>query len=75
MDDLHAVGLLSFTYMYARISKAAQPKPEAFFQNKLVLAQYFSAKVLPDLAARTQRIKAGAALVMQLPEEYFTAQA
>ncbi|MGA8882999.1 MAG: acyl-CoA dehydrogenase C-terminal domain-containing protein [Acinetobacter sp.] len=75
VDYLHAVGLLSFTYMYARISKAAQPKQEAFFQNKLVLAQYFAAKVLPDLAARTQRIKAGAALVMQLPEEYFTAQA
>ncbi|MEG2358161.1 acyl-CoA dehydrogenase C-terminal domain-containing protein [Acinetobacter sp.] len=75
VDYLHAVGLLSFTYMHARISKAAQPKPEAFFQNKLVLAQYFAAKVLPDLAARTQRIKAGAVLVMQLPEEYFTAQA
>ncbi len=74
VDYLHAVGLLSFTYMYARISKAAQAKSESFFQNKLVLAQYFAAKVLPDLAARTQRIKAGAELMMQLPEEYFTAQ-
>ena len=74
VDYLHAVGLLSFTYMYARISKAAQPKQDAFFQNKLVLAQYFAAKVLPDLAARTQRIHAGAELIMQLPEEYFTAQ-
>lgn len=75
VDYLHAVGLLSFTYMYARISQAAQQKTEVFFQNKLVLAQYFAAKVLPDLAARTQRIHAGAELVMQLPEEYFTAQA
>ncbi|MDN5512968.1 acyl-CoA dehydrogenase C-terminal domain-containing protein [Acinetobacter sp.] len=74
VDYLHVVGLLSFVYMYARISQAAQPKAEAFFQNKLVLAQYYVAKVLPDLAARVQRIQAGADVVMQLPEEYFTAQ-
>ncbi len=61
--------------MYARISKAAATKEESYFQNKLVLANYYIAKVLPDLSARIQRIQAGAELVMQLPEEYFTAQA
>ena len=75
VDYLHAVGLLSFVYMYARISKAAATKEECYFQNKLVLANYYIAKVLPDLSARIQRIQAGAELVMQLPEEYFTAQA
>lgn len=75
VDYLHAVGLLSFVYMYARISKAAATKEESYFQNKLVLANYYIAKVLPDLSARIQRIQAGAELVMQLPEEYFTAQA
>lgn len=75
MDYLHAVGLLSFVYMYARISKAAATKEDSYFQNKLVLANYYIAKVLPDLSARIQRIQAGAELVMQLPEEYFTAQA
>lgn len=74
VDYLHAVGLLSFVYMFARISQAAASKPEAFYQNKLVLADYYVAKVLPDLAARAQRIKAGSELIMQLPEEYFTAQ-
>ncbi|OTG79438.1 acyl-CoA dehydrogenase [Acinetobacter sp. ANC 5054] len=74
VDYLHAVGLLSFVYMFARISKAAAVKPESFFQNKLVLAEYYVEKVLPDLAARAQRIKAGSALVMQLSAEYFTAQ-
>ena len=74
VDYLHAVGLLSFVYMFARISQAAAAKPEAFYQNKLVLADYYVAKVLPDLAARAQRIKAGSELIMQLPEEYFTAQ-
>ncbi|ATO20456.1 acyl-CoA dehydrogenase [Acinetobacter sp. LoGeW2-3] len=74
VDYLHVVGLLSFVYMYARISQAAQVKEESFFQNKLILAQYYASKVLPDLAARLQRIQAGADLMMQLPEEYFTAQ-
>ncbi|WP_347455126.1 acyl-CoA dehydrogenase C-terminal domain-containing protein [Acinetobacter thermotolerans] len=74
VDYLHAVGLLSFVYMYARISQAAQAKDESFFQHKLILAQYYASKVLPDLAARLQRIQAGADLMMQLPEEYFTTQ-
>ncbi len=74
VDYLHAVGLLSFVYMFARISKAAAAKTESFYQNKLVLADYYVEKVLPDLAARAQRIKSGSELVMQLPEEYFTAQ-
>ncbi|MCO8042499.1 acyl-CoA dehydrogenase C-terminal domain-containing protein [Acinetobacter bohemicus] len=75
VDYLHAVGLLSFVYMYARISQAASLKAESFYQHKLVLADYYIAKVLPDLDARLQRIQAGADLVMQLPEDYFTAQA
>ncbi len=75
VDYLHAVGLLSFVYMYARISQAAAAKTDNYFQNKLVLADYYVAKVLPDLTARIQRIQAGADLVMQLPEAYFTAQA
>jgi len=75
VDYLHAVGLLSFVYMYARISKAAAAKDDSYFQNKLVLANYYVAKILPDLSARIQRIQAGAELVMQLPEDYFTAQA
>lgn len=74
VDYLHAVGLLSFVYMFARISKAAAAKPESFYQNKLVLADFYVDKVLPDLAARAQRIKAGSELIMQLSEEYFTAQ-
>ncbi len=75
VDYLHVVGLLSFTYMFARIAQAAQSKSETFYQNKLVLAQYYVAKVLPDLATRIQRIQAGADLIMQMPEDYFTAQA
>lgn len=74
VDYLHAVGLLSFSYMFAKISQAAQAKTEAFYQNKVILAQYFAEKVLPGLTARIAQIKAGSNLMMQLPEDYFTAQ-
>ncbi|MDQ8953121.1 acyl-CoA dehydrogenase C-terminal domain-containing protein [Acinetobacter rudis] len=75
VDYLHSVGLLSFVYMFARIRQAAAAKSEEFYQNKLVLADYYVAKLLPDLAARIARIHAGSTLIMQLPEAYFTAQA
>ena len=74
VDYLHVVGLLSFTYMFARIAQAAQKKDGAFYQNKLLLAQYYVAKVLPDLAARKQRVYSGSNIMMQLPADYFTAQ-
>ena len=74
VDYLHAVGLLSFSYMFAKIAQAAQAKTETFYQNKVILAQYFAEKVLPGLTARIAQIKAGSNLMMQLPEDYFTAQ-
>src|SRR5690606_31967973 len=38
VDYLHAVGLLSFSYMFAKIAQAAQGKTETFYQNKVILA-------------------------------------
>ena len=60
--------------MFARISQAAQAKTEALCQNKLILAQYFAEKILSGLTAHIAQIKAGSNLMMQLPEDYFTAQ-
>ncbi len=74
VDYLQAVGLLSFAYMFARMSQAASEKTEDFYQNKLVLAEFFVAKVLPKLAMHVQQIKAGSDLMMQLSDAYFTAQ-
>ena len=75
VDYLHAVGLLSFVYMFARISQAAQSKAEVFYQNKLILAEYYIDKVLPDLTARAARIQSGVSLMMKFDHQYFTAQA
>ena len=74
VDFLHAVGLLSFAYMFARIAAAAKDKSGDFYQNKLALAQYFSQRILPELTSRVAKINAGSDLVMDFSEAFFTAQ-
>lgn len=74
VDYLHAVGLLSFSYMFARIALAAQAKQGEFYSNKVRLARYFVARILPDLKARLIKIQSDRELVMNFSEAYFTAQ-
>ncbi|EKU55221.1 acyl-CoA dehydrogenase N-terminal domain protein [Acinetobacter sp. WC-323] len=75
VDYLHAVGLLSFAYMFAKIAAAAKDKSGDFYQNKIALAQYFVDRILPELDARLAKIKAGSDLIMNFSEDYFTNQA
>ncbi len=74
IDYLHAVGLLSFTYMFAKIAKAAHGQSAEFYQNKLSLAHYFIQRILPELTSRIMKIKAGSELVMSFSPDYFTTQ-
>ena len=75
VDYLHAVGLLSFAYMFARIANAAKDKDGDFYQNKLALTMYFTQRVLPELAVRIAKVKAGSEVIMNFSEDYFTNQA
>ncbi|WP_353141716.1 acyl-CoA dehydrogenase C-terminal domain-containing protein [Acinetobacter pragensis] len=75
VDYLHAVGLLSFSYMFARIANAAKAKDGEFYQNKLSLALYFVQRILPELALRISKVKAGPEVIMNFSEDYFTNQA
>ena len=75
VDYLHAVGLLSFSYMFAKIANAAQAKDGEFYQNKLALAQYFVQRILPELELRITKVKAGSEVIMNFSEDYFTTQA
>ncbi|RZJ21106.1 acyl-CoA dehydrogenase C-terminal domain-containing protein [Acinetobacter sp.] len=75
VDYLHAVGLLSFSYMFAKIANAAKAKDGEFYQNKLSLALYFVQRILPELTLRITKVKAGAEVVMNFSEDYFTTQA
>ncbi|MCK8640534.1 acyl-CoA dehydrogenase C-terminal domain-containing protein [Acinetobacter schindleri] len=74
VDYLHAVGLLSFSYMFARIAHAAKDKQGEFYQNKLGLARYFVQRILPELALRITKVKAGSEALTQFSEDYFTTQ-
>ena len=74
VDYLHAVGLLSFSYMFARMAKAAKAKEGEFYQNKLSLALYFVQRILPELSSRITKVKAGSEVVMNFSEDYFTNQ-
>ncbi|KAK0362427.1 hypothetical protein LTR94_019493 [Friedmanniomyces endolithicus] len=75
VDYLHAVGLLSFAYMFARIANAAKAKDGDFYQNKLALAAYFAQRILPEIDLRIAKVKAGAEVIMNFSEDYFTSQA
>lgn len=75
VEYLHVVGLLSFSYMFARIANAAKNKQSQFYQDKLALTHYFIQRLLPDLNARVAKIKAGAEVIMNFSEDYFTNQA
>ncbi len=57
VDYLHAVGLLSFAYMFARIANAAKAKDGDFYQNKLALAAYFAQRILPEIDLRIAKSK------------------
>lgn len=65
VDYLHIIGLLSFTYMFAKISAAAHHQTDEFYQNKLLLARYFVSRVLPELQTRIAKIRSNHHLVMQ----------
>lgn len=74
VDYLHAVGLLSFAYMFAKIAHAATDKEGEFYQNKLSLALYFVQHILPELDLRIAKVKAGSEVIMNFSEDYFTHQ-
>ncbi|WOE31288.1 MULTISPECIES: acyl-CoA dehydrogenase C-terminal domain-containing protein [unclassified Acinetobacter] len=74
VDYLHAVGLLSFSYMFARIANAAKAHEGDFYQNKITLAIYFVQRILPELSVRISKIKAGPEVTMSFSEDYFISQ-
>ena len=75
VDYLHAFGLVSYAYMFAKISAAASQKSGEFYAGKLNLAKYFVTRMLPELDSRIAKIQAGGELLMQFSPEYFTTYA
>jgi hypothetical protein len=73
VDYLHAFGFTAYTYMWALMAEAALPKKDedAFYADKLALADFFVARVLPEMEFRALAVEAGADTLMQFRESYF----
>ncbi|MGH8493830.1 MAG: acyl-CoA dehydrogenase C-terminal domain-containing protein [Moraxellaceae bacterium] len=73
VDYLHAFGFTAYTYMWALMAEAALPKKgeDAFYADKLALADFFVARVLPEMEFRALAVEAGADTLMQFQESYF----
>lgn len=77
-DFMHLFGLVALGYMWCLMVHAARQKiasgangSEDRLKAKLVTAQFFMERVLPDTAAQLARIQAGSRSLMDVPAEAF----
>ena len=74
---MHLMGIVSLGLMWLRMSKAAQAALDAgtdnpkYYQAKLVTAQYFAERFLPDTGSLRRKIEGGAESIMALDPEMF----
>lgn len=71
LDYLHAFGLLCYAYMWAKMAKAADGQSDAFYTDKLRLAQFFVTRMLPELSSRLASLKSGSDVMMDFDMAYF----
>jgi alkylation response protein AidB-like acyl-CoA dehydrogenase len=71
VDYLHAFGLMSYAYMFALMTEAANGKDGTFYSDKTLLARFFVTRLLPELDARAAAVEAGAEQLMDFPADYF----
>ncbi len=77
VDYLRQFALVSLAYMWAKMAKVAQEKIEsgegdqAFYQEKVQIAEFFMTRMLPEADARFKMVLAGAEPLMQMKTEAF----
>lgn len=66
VDYLQAFGYLCYAYMFAKIVKAVHAKnnSDSFYQNKLILGEFFAKRLFPKFFAHCKMVKAGTATLM-----------
>jgi acyl-CoA dehydrogenase len=73
-DFMHLFGLVAFGHMWGLMAKAAHEKLETnfeFYNTKLILAQFFMERIMPETNLRLIRIQAGCESMMNFPEKDF----
>jgi len=75
VDYLNAFGYASFAYMWCMTSVAAveaqQHSDNPYLENKLKVAEFFFARLLPKQQAYTTSIEAGVSSMMAMPNDMF----
>jgi hypothetical protein len=74
---MHMMGLVALGLMWLRMGEMAVAKlgegtgDKAFYEAKLVTAQYFGERFTPDTGALRRKLETGADAMMALPVEAF----
>jgi len=80
MDYLYLVALVALGYQWAQVARICKNKlsnpdddsfDRGFYQNKVVCAQFFMEKILPETMVYLAKIQAGSDSLMSLPAEAF----
>ena len=78
-DYLRLFALTALAYLWAKTVKIAQAQLEGeeqkFYQGKIMTAQFFYRRMLPEAAALRKMVLAGKKTLMQMPEELFDLEA
>ncbi|MBE7635384.1 acyl-CoA dehydrogenase [Sneathiella sp. P13V-1] len=76
-EYLHMFGLVALGYMWAQMAKIAKEKlangaeDKEFFETKLITAQFFFERMIPDVSSLLVKMSAGSKTMMALDAEAF----
>jgi len=77
MAYLHLTGIVSVGLMWLRMARAAAgllakgEGDQAFLEAKLITAQFFGERFMPDAGALRRKLEAGAGTMMAMPVDSF----
>ncbi len=72
VDFMHLMGIVALGDMWLKMALVASGKKgEAFYDNKLLVAAYFFARVTPETASRLAKLQTGAAPIMAMAADQF----
>ena len=78
-DYLRLFALTALAYLWAKTVKVAAAEPDgpdaAFYKGKIMTAQFFYRRILPEVSALRKMVLAGKETLMQVPEDWFDLEA
>ncbi|MFY8049479.1 MAG: acyl-CoA dehydrogenase C-terminal domain-containing protein, partial [Erythrobacter sp.] len=78
---MHIMGIVTLGFFWLKMAKVAlgklagEPEDKAFYEAKLVSANYYAERFLPDAGALHRKLEAGSEYMMKLPAEAFATAA